>query len=44
MGLLGILVGRFDVAPQHTVMEDYEVGRDFPIIGRRSVLLNADPQ
>jgi len=30
-----------DVAPQHTVMEDYEVERDFPIIGRRSMLLNA---
>ena len=30
-----------DVAPQHTVMEDYEVERDFPVIGRRSMLLNA---
>jgi PAS domain S-box-containing protein len=30
-----------DVAPQHTVMEDYEVEQDFPIIGRRSMLLNA---
>jgi chemotaxis protein methyltransferase CheR len=30
-----------DVAPQHTVMEAYEVERDFPIIGRRSMLLNA---
>jgi two-component sensor histidine kinase len=30
-----------DVAPQHTVIEDYEVERDFPIIGRRSMLLNA---
>jgi two-component sensor histidine kinase len=30
-----------DVAPQHTVMEDYEVERDFPIIGRRLMLLNA---
>jgi two-component sensor histidine kinase len=29
------------VVPQHTVMEDYEVERDFPIIGRRAVLLNA---
>ena len=30
-----------DVAPQHAVMEAYEVERDFPIIGRRSMLLNA---
>jgi two-component sensor histidine kinase len=30
-----------NVAPQHAVMEDYEVKRDFPIIGRRSMLLNA---
>jgi PAS domain S-box-containing protein len=30
-----------DVVPQHTVMEDYEVERDFLIIGRRSMLLNA---
>jgi PAS domain S-box-containing protein len=30
-----------DVAPLHTVMEGYEVVRDFPIIGRRSMLLNA---
>jgi len=30
-----------DVAPQHAVMEGYEVERDFPIIGRRSMLLNA---
>jgi PAS domain S-box-containing protein len=30
-----------EVAPQHTVMEGYEVERDFPIIGRRSMLLNA---
>jgi PAS domain S-box-containing protein len=29
------------VAPQHTVMEAYEVERDFPLIGRRSMLLNA---
>src|ERR1700733_9237789 len=29
------------VAPQHTVMEAYEVERDFPIVGRRSMLLNA---
>jgi len=30
-----------DVAPHHTVMDAYEVERDFPIIGRRSMLLNA---
>ena len=30
-----------EVAPHHTVMEAYEVERDFPIIGRRSMLLNA---
>ncbi len=30
-----------DVAPQHAVMEAYEVERDFPMIGRRSMLLNA---
>jgi PAS domain S-box-containing protein len=29
------------VAPQHTVMESFEVERDFPMIGRRSMLLNA---
>ena len=29
------------VAPQHAVMEAYEVERDFPLIGRRSMLLNA---
>jgi two-component sensor histidine kinase len=29
------------VAPQHAAMEAYEVERDFPIIGRRSMLLNA---
>jgi len=29
------------VAPQHAVMEAYEVERDFPIIGRRSMLLYA---
>ena len=28
------------VAPQHAVMEAYEVERDFPVIGRRSMLLN----
>jgi chemotaxis protein methyltransferase CheR len=30
-----------EVAPQHAAMEAYEVERDFPIIGRRSMLLNA---
>ncbi len=30
-----------DVAPQHAVIEAYEVERDFPIIGRRLMLLNA---
>jgi PAS domain S-box-containing protein len=30
-----------NVAPQHAVMEAYEVERDFPSIGRRSMLLNA---
>ena len=30
-----------NVAPQHTVMEGYEVEREFPGIGRRSMLLNA---
>jgi two-component sensor histidine kinase len=30
-----------DVAPQHAVMEAYEVECDFPIIGRRLMLLNA---
>jgi PAS domain S-box-containing protein len=30
-----------DVAPRHAVMEAYEVERDFPIIGRRLMLLNA---
>jgi chemotaxis protein methyltransferase CheR len=30
-----------EIAPQHAVMEAYEVERDFPIIGRRSMLLNA---
>ena len=29
------------VAPQHAVMEAFEVERDFPVIGRRSMLLNA---
>src|ERR1700730_16700327 len=29
------------VATQHAVMETYEVERDFPIIGRRAMLLNA---
>jgi PAS domain S-box-containing protein len=36
---LQLLLG--EVAPQHAVMEGYEVERDFPIIGRRSMLLNA---
>ena len=30
-----------DVGPQHAVMEAYEVEWDFPIIGRRTLLLNA---
>jgi PAS domain S-box-containing protein len=30
-----------DVAPQHAVMEACEVERDFPAIGRRTMLLNA---
>jgi PAS domain S-box-containing protein len=30
-----------DVAPRHAVMEAYEVERDVPNIGRRSMLLNA---
>ncbi|MGB6547458.1 MAG: histidine kinase dimerization/phosphoacceptor domain -containing protein [Xanthobacteraceae bacterium] len=30
-----------DVGPEHAVMEAYEVDWDFPIIGRRSMLLNA---
>jgi PAS domain S-box-containing protein len=30
-----------DVAPQHAVMQAYEVERDFPGIGRRTMLLNA---
>ena len=30
-----------DVAPRHAVMEGYVVERDFPLIGRRSMLLNA---
>ncbi len=30
-----------DIAPQHAVIEDYGVERDFPVIGRRSMLLNA---
>jgi PAS domain S-box-containing protein len=29
------------VAPRHAVIEAYEVERDFPVIGRRSMLLNA---
>ena len=30
-----------EVAPQHAVMEAYEIERNFPAIGRRSMLLNA---
>ena len=30
-----------NIAPHHTVMEGYEVEREFPGIGRRSMLLNA---
>jgi PAS domain S-box-containing protein len=30
-----------EVASRHAVMEAYEVERDFPLIGRRSMLLNA---
>ena len=30
-----------NIAPQHTVMEGYEVEREFPGIGLRSMLLNA---
>ena len=30
-----------DIAPQHAVMQAYEVERDFPDIGRRTMLLNA---
>jgi PAS domain S-box-containing protein len=30
-----------DVAPHHTVMEAFEVEQDFPVIGRRAMLLNA---
>ena len=30
-----------NIAPYHTVMEGYEVEREFPGIGRRSMLLNA---
>lgn len=36
---LRLLLG--EVALQHTVMDGYEVERDFPIVGRRSMLLNA---
>jgi PAS domain S-box-containing protein len=31
----------FDIASQHTVMQAYEVERDFPNVGRRTMLLNA---
>jgi PAS domain S-box-containing protein len=30
-----------DVAPQHAVMDAYQVEQDFPVIGQRSMLLNA---
>jgi PAS domain S-box-containing protein len=30
-----------DVAPQHAVMDGFEVEQDWPVIGRRSMLLNA---
>src|SRR5579864_140696 len=30
-----------NVGPGHTVMEAYEIEQNFPIIGRRSMLLNA---
>jgi PAS domain S-box-containing protein len=30
-----------EVGPQHAAMEAYEVERDFPVIGRRSMLLSA---
>jgi PAS domain S-box-containing protein len=30
-----------DVAPQHAAMEAYEVEQNFPVIGRRAMLLNA---
>jgi PAS domain S-box-containing protein len=30
-----------DVAPHHTAMEAFEVEQDFPVIGRRTMLLNA---
>ncbi|MDR3421605.1 MAG: histidine kinase dimerization/phosphoacceptor domain -containing protein [Xanthobacteraceae bacterium] len=36
---LRLLLG--EVAPEHAVMEGYEVEQDFPVIGRRSMLLNA---
>jgi len=36
---LRLLLG--EVAPQHAAMEAYEVERDFPVIGRRSMLLSA---
>ena len=36
---LRLLLG--EVAPQHAVMDGYEVERNFPIVGRRSMLLNA---
>jgi PAS domain S-box-containing protein len=36
---LRLLLG--DIAPQHTVMQAYEVERNFAVIGRRTMLLNA---
>jgi len=36
---LGSLLGK--IVPEHSVLEGYEVDRDFPKIGRRTMLLNA---
>jgi two-component sensor histidine kinase len=30
-----------EIIPQHTTMEEYEVEHEFPVIGRRTMLLNA---
>ena len=30
-----------EIIPQHTTIEEYEVQRDFPTLGRRTMLLNA---
>ena len=30
-----------EIIPAHTTMEEYEVAHDFPVIGRRTMLLNA---